>query len=127
MTNREWLNSLSNEEFAKLLPSTFIVGFGNDCFANQQREANKCDRMGGDCVKCKVEFLQSEYDKNAKKAYFFERFDGRDFYRDKYGNIYTKCGNTVAYCSNLKRGCMTEDKAEPYYPVFDVELVEAKQ
>lgn len=58
-----------------------------------------------------------------KKAYYFETFDGRDFFRDEHGNIYTQCGKTVAFCSNRKKGYMTEDKAEPYYPVFDVELV----
>lgn len=60
------------------------------------------------------------------KAYFFATLDGRDFYRDKHGNIYTRCGETIAFCSNLKRGNMTEEKAEPYYPVFDVELIESK-
>ena len=58
------------------------------------------------------------------KAYFFEDFEGRRFYRDKYGNVYTKCGESIAFCSNLKQGNLTEDKAEPYFPVFDIELVE---
>lgn len=126
MTNRERINLMSDEELAKKLPSTFGVGYGC-CFANPEREANKCERMDGDCIKCKVEFLQAEYDPNEKKAYFFEHFDGREFYRDKYGNIYTKCGETVAYCSNLKKGHLTEDKAEPSYPVFDMDLVEDEQ
>lgn len=61
-----------------------------------------------------------------KKAYFFETFDGRAFYRDEHGNIYTRCGETIAFCSNLKQGHITEDKLEPFYPVFDVELIESK-
>ena len=57
-----------------------------------------------------------------KKAYYFETFWGYDYFRDEHGNIYTKLGGQVAFCSNLKRGSLTEDKAEPSYSVDDVEL-----
>lgn len=58
-----------------------------------------------------------------KQAKYFETFDGRDYFRDEHGNIYTKIGKEIAFCSNLKRGFLTEDKAEPYYPVNDIELI----
>lgn len=57
-----------------------------------------------------------------KKAYYFETYCGYEYFRDEHGNIYTKLGGQVAFCSNLKRGSLTEDKAEPYYPVDDIEL-----
>ena len=57
-----------------------------------------------------------------KKAYYFETYCGWDYFRDEYGNIYAKIGNEIMYCSNLKRGSLTEDKAEPSYPVDDIEL-----
>ena len=57
------------------------------------------------------------------KATYFETFCGNDYFRDMYGNIYTKVGNDVAFCSNLKQGHLTEDKAEPSYPVLDVQLI----
>ena len=44
------------------------------------------------------------------KATYFETFCGNDYFRDKYGNIYTKVGKDVAFCSNLKQGHLTEDK-----------------
>ena len=57
------------------------------------------------------------------KATYFETFCGNDYFRDRYGNIYTKVGKDVAFCSNLKQGHLTEDKAEPSYPVLDVQLI----
>lgn len=57
-----------------------------------------------------------------EKAIFFETFGGLDYFRDKFGNIYTKIKDIIYYCSNLKRGRLTEDKAEPYYPVNDIIL-----
>ena len=58
-----------------------------------------------------------------KKAKYFETFCGNDFFRDELGNIYTNLGNEIAFCSNLKTGRLTEDKAEPSYPVNDIELI----
>ena len=58
-----------------------------------------------------------------KKAYYFKTFCGNDYFRDEYGNIYTICDGKAAFCSNMKRGSMTEDKAEPSYPVDDIELI----
>ena len=57
-----------------------------------------------------------------KKAYYIETYCGYDYFRDEHGNIYAKIGDEIMYCSNLKRGSLTEDKAEPYYPVDDIEL-----
>ena len=57
------------------------------------------------------------------QAKYFETYGGNDYFRDEHGNIYTKTGNEVAYCSNLKHGSLTEDKAEPSYPVNNVELI----
>ena len=56
-------------------------------------------------------------------ALYFETFCGNDYFRDKQGNIYTKIGNEVAFCSNLKQGQLTEDKSEPSYSVSGVQLV----
>jgi hypothetical protein len=58
-----------------------------------------------------------------KQAKYFETFCGNDYYRDKDGNIYTKVGSEIAFCSNLKQGQLTENKAEPSFPVYDIELV----
>ena len=57
-----------------------------------------------------------------KVAKYFETFSGNKYYRDAFGNVYTKLKEEVAYCSNLKTGKLTEDKAEPSYPVYDVVL-----
>ena len=43
-------------------------------------------------------------------------------FRDEYGNIYAKIGDEIMFCSNHKRGQLTEDKAEPSYPVRDIEI-----
>ena len=58
-----------------------------------------------------------------KKAKYFETFCGNDYFRDDHGNIYVKQGREIAFCSNLKQGSLTEDKAEPYCPVYNIELV----
>lgn len=57
------------------------------------------------------------------EAYYFETFCGKDYFRDAYGNVYTVCDGRTAFCSNLKQGHLTEDKAEPSYPVSDVVLL----
>lgn len=57
------------------------------------------------------------------QAIYFETFCGNDYFRDKHGNIYTKVGNEIAFCSNLKQGILTENKAEPSFTVEDIELV----
>ena len=58
-----------------------------------------------------------------KQAKYFETYCGNDYFRDDHGNIYMKQGDDVYFCSNLKRGDLTEDKAEPYFPVYDIELI----
>ena len=57
-----------------------------------------------------------------KTARYFETFNGQDYYRDEQGNIYTKIGEDIVFCSNLKHGHLTEDKAEPYFVVYDIVL-----
>lgn len=56
-------------------------------------------------------------------AYYFETFNGFDYYKDEFGNIYTKIKDEILFCSNLKRGSLTEEKAEPSFPVYDVDIV----
>lgn len=58
-----------------------------------------------------------------KTAKYIESYKGQDYYRDEYGNVYTEIGEEVVFCSNHKHGQMTEDKAEPYYPVQNIKLV----
>ncbi len=60
-----------------------------------------------------------------KEAKYFETFDGYDYFKDKYGNVYMQYdkGGEIYFCSNLKAGSLTEEKAEPYYTVNDIELV----
>ncbi len=54
-------------------------------------------------------------------AKYIETYAGYDYFRDKYGNIYAKIGDEIMFCSNHKFGPLTEDKAEPSYPVNDIE------
>ena len=60
-----------------------------------------------------------------KTAKYFETLNGCDYFRDKYSNVYKRMpiSGEIAYSSNLKRGNLTEDKAEPSYSVNDVELI----
>ena len=60
-----------------------------------------------------------------KTAKYFETFNGSDYFRDKFSNVYMRMpiSGEIAFCSNLKRGNLTEDKAEPSYSVNDVELI----
>ena len=51
-----------------------------------------------------------------------ETYAGYDYFRDEHGNVYAKIGDEIMFCSNLKRGQLTDDKAEPSYPVHDVEI-----
>lgn len=65
------------------------------------------DRQGGDAM---------------TQAKYIETFAGYDYFRDEHGNIYAKIGDEIMFCSNHKRGQLTEDKAEPSYPVHDVKI-----
>lgn len=60
------------------------------------------------------------------KAYYIETYNGYDYFRDKFGNIYCKIEQDICFCSNLKSGRLTEDKAEPYYKVKNIELVKGE-
>lgn len=61
--------------------------------------------------------------KERKEAHYFETFQGKDYYKDRHGNIYTEISGKIAYCSNLKKGNLTIDKTEPYFEVSDVVLI----
>lgn len=61
-----------------------------------------------------------------KEAKYIETYKGHDYYRDAYGNIYTKIGEQVVFCSNHKDGHLTENKAEPFYSVNDIELIKCQ-
>ena len=60
MTNREWLNSLTDEDFYNVLrfdctyPSLYGCLFG------------RCDK-DGDCKKCKLKWLKSEHKESKRK------------------------------------------------------------
>ena len=56
------------------------------------------------------------------QAKYMETYAGYDYFRDEHGNIYAKIGDEIMFCSNHKRGQLTEDKAEPSYPVHDVKI-----
>ena len=47
------------------------------------------------------------------QAKYIETFAGYDYFRDEHGNVYAKIGDEIMFCSNHKRGQLTEDKAEP--------------
>ena len=54
MTNREWLNSLSDKEFVKYLrKNTPMTGF---CTSDPKHELTKrCNQMGNDCRACRLD------------------------------------------------------------------------
>lgn len=56
-------------------------------------------------------------------AHYIETLNGNDYFRDQRGNIYTQVSGRVCFCSVLKQGQLTEDKAEPYYEVTDTILM----
>lgn len=56
------------------------------------------------------------------QAKYIETYAGYDYFRDEHGNVYAKIGDEIMFCSNHKRGQLTEDKAEPSYPVRDIEI-----
>lgn len=60
------------------------------------------------------------------QAKYIETFAGYDYFRDEHGNVYAKIGEEIMFCSNHKRGQLTEDKAEPSYPVHINELIRNK-
>lgn len=57
------------------------------------------------------------------EAHYIETFNGNDYFRDQHGNIYTQVSGRVTFCSVLKQGHLTKDKAEPYYEVTDTILM----
>lgn len=72
MTNREWLNSLPDEEFAKFLDIhdlRFIIpGFGPPHICDYKHEGKKrCKEMNDNCHACMVDFLRAEYIENKLK------------------------------------------------------------
>ena len=66
MTNREWLNSLPDEEFAKFLNINdlrFIIpGLGTPHICDYKHEFQKrCAEMNDDCHACMLDFLGAEH------------------------------------------------------------------
>lgn len=58
MTNRDWLQSLSDDEFAKYIK----VGDGRFHICDYKHELqNRCEEMGDDCHACMVDFLRAEH------------------------------------------------------------------
>ena len=59
MTNREYLNSLGDEEFVKYLrKNTPMTEF---CMSDLKHERTKrCDKMGNDCIACRLDWLKAE-------------------------------------------------------------------
>ena len=86
-------------------------------------EVYHCKRFNNEPMKAE-DFCSRAEEK--KEALFFETFNGKDYYRDKHGNIYTEVSGKVAYCSTLKRGSMTLDKSEPYYEVTNIKLIKGE-
>lgn len=61
MTGREWLNSLSDEEFINYL----VKQKDGICISDTRKEYRKrCKKMGDNCRKCILEFLKSNYSGN---------------------------------------------------------------
>lgn len=56
-------------------------------------------------------------------AKYFTKYCGYDYFKDDFGNVYVKLGNEIGFCSNIKQGRLTPDKAEPAYAVIDVILI----
>lgn len=61
MTGREWLNSLSDEEFVDYLAKER----NGICISDTNKEyTERCIKMNDDCRKCMLEFLKSNYPEN---------------------------------------------------------------
>ena len=72
MTNREYIQSLSDEEFAKYLDihDTREGGLGYDKphICDYKHEGKKrCDAMNGDCRACMLDFLRAEHIEEKKE------------------------------------------------------------
>lgn len=80
-----------------------------------------CERFNNEPMK--PNDFCSKAEPRQKVAHYFETFNGKDYYRDDKGNVYTEVSGRVAFCSNLKKGSLTLDKSEPYYEVSDVKLI----
>ena len=65
MTYREFLNTLSNEEFAQVVADDGI--FNIACVANLEGPENTCKYEKMDCYKCILALLDSEVDEDIHK------------------------------------------------------------
>lgn len=66
MTNREYIQSLSDEEFAKYLDIHDAreggLGYDKPHICDYKHEGKKrCKEMNDDCRACMVDFLRAEY------------------------------------------------------------------
>lgn len=70
ITNRQYLDSLTDEEFAKQALKDKVYdkdkyafkGDHSRCISDENREYKKrCEKFNGDCVACRVAWLQEEY------------------------------------------------------------------
>lgn len=61
MTNREFINSLSDEEFAQCLIDDVIIHMACECSITTEGPA--CPMYPQDCLVCLVKFLKSEVEK----------------------------------------------------------------
>lgn len=65
MKYREFLNTLSNEEFAQVVADDGI--FNIACVANLEGPENVCKHEKVDCYKCILALLDSEVDEDIHK------------------------------------------------------------
>lgn len=76
MTNREYIQSLSDEEFAKYIDKRDLRGSEDwtrkPCVCDYRREFRKrCDAMNDDCRACMLDFLRAEHiDYPDKRIYY---------------------------------------------------------
>lgn len=64
MTVREYINSLSNEEFAKkYLRRRDCELSDSRCYCDTKNEgSSRCEAMEDNCLKCKVDWLNQTYE-----------------------------------------------------------------
>lgn len=61
MTGRQYLNSLSDEEFVNYLAKQK----DGICISDTNKEYTKrCEKMDNDCRECRLKFLKSNYPEN---------------------------------------------------------------
>ena len=92
------------------------------CRGNGENKLGKILMRVREELKVKAQAEENKPDKKIE-AKFFSRYCGYDYFKDGNGNVYVKLGDEIGFCSNLKQGRLTPDKAEPCYAVIDVVLI----